>query len=147
MTEQRKTKASELLDDLRQRRLTPEEREARDGPRPKLRLEPTVLDRTVGAHANMQDVLTRLGGEGTAKMVVLHDADSGASAVAVPVEQYLELVTSFLKDGQVSQYQAGLDGRIAPSAAALAELGVEQVNPRDTWGRVADYDPTTPAPE
>lgn len=149
MAEQRKSKASELREALL-KPLTPEQRQARLdslSPRPKLKLNGEVAQRALGTTANVKDVLAQLEGDDTAKVAALHDADSGASAVVIPVEQYLELVTSRLRDNEVFTFQAEPSGRVGPQETDLAELGVEQVNPRDTWWRTPGYDPTSPGPE
>jgi hypothetical protein len=130
-------KASELDDWLERNPLTPEETEMRDGPRPKLRLGPNVLAQALDPSAKVKDVLVRVS-EAASKVTVLHDAQSGATAFAIPEEQYLELITSYIRDRDLSEVKS--DGRIAPSDETLSELGVEEINPRDTWIHT-DYDP------
>lgn len=124
-------KASELDDWLDSHPLAPEEIEARDGPRPKLRLAPDVLAETLDSSTSVKGVLDRVAGEGVCKIAALHDAESGATAVAVPLEQYLELVTSHIRDRSLSEVT--LDNRALPSDTTLAVLGVEQVDPQATW--------------
>jgi hypothetical protein len=136
-------KASELDDFLdRQPPLTPEEIEARDGPRPKLRLGSHLLNRSLGPDAKTGDVLDRLTSE--TKVTSLHDSETGATGVVVPAEQYLELVTSYIRDRGLAEVK--LDGQVAPTDTTLLDLGVEQVNPRDTWLRIEGYEPRPPAP-
>lgn len=106
---------------------TAEARERRD-PRPKLRLRQEVLEQAVTPSHPVADTLSRLVDE---PEVALHDPDSGNTAIAVPLDQYLELVTSFIRDRQLAQITA--DGRAIPSEATLMGLGVEQVDPQATW--------------
>jgi|HubBroStandDraft_6_1064221.scaffolds.fasta_scaffold89496_2 hypothetical protein len=125
-------KASKLLQEL----MATESPEEAHGPRPKLRLRPELADQALGPAAHVEDILDRLSGEGTSKEVVLHDASTGTSVVAIPVEEYLELVTSYIRDMNLSNLAT--DGQIRPSDAALAELGVEQEDPQATWQHVGD---------
>ncbi len=130
-------KASELDDWLeRQGPLTPEETDERD-PRPRLRLGHKVLSTALGPDQHMQHVLDRVSGTASDESVVgLCDDQSNVRAVAVPVEQYLELVTSYIRDRNLSELT--LDNRSVPSDATLAELGVEQVDPHATWLNLGD---------
>ena len=124
-------KATELDDSLqRMPRRTPEERERFD-PRPKLRLRQEVLEQAISPAQPVADALGRLAGEGSEPRVALHDPESGATAVAVPLEQYLELVTSYIKDRQLAAMTT--DARSTPPNATQIELGIEQVDPQATW--------------
>lgn len=138
-------KATDLDDWFERHPLTSEEMERREGPRPKLRLAPDVLAQAIDSSTQVKDALDRAVTQAAINVTALHDAESGVTAIAVPAERYLELVTSFIRDRNLSE--VNLDGRIAPSDATLSELGVEQINPRDTWISVDGYDPsgTTPA--
>jgi hypothetical protein len=136
-------RASELDEWLEKHPLTSEEVEMRDGPRPPLRLGADILRESLGPETPAKDVLERLSSTVVGNVAVMRDA-SGTTAVAVPVDRYLELVSSYIRDRQLSE--VNLDGRIAPSDGTLGELGVEQVNPRDTWIHVDGYDPNQPAP-
>ncbi len=136
-------KAGELDDYLEAHPLTPKGIEARRGARPKLRLGRAVLDQALGPETEARGALDRLANG--AKVTALYDPESGATAVVVPVEEYLELVTAHIRDRGLAE--VGLNGQVAPSDATLSELGVEQVNPRETWLRIGDYDPSGPAPE
>lgn len=134
-------KASELDDFLgRQPPLTPEEVEARDGPRPKLRLGPDLISRSLGPDVRASNALDQIASG--AKTTALRDPETDTTAVVVPAEQYLELVTSYIRDRDLSEVK--LDGQVAPSETTLLDLGVEQVNPRETWLRVEGYDPSGP---
>lgn len=121
-------KASEFDDRIR--RLTQEEYdELRGRHRPPLRLRREALERALDPSTGVGDVLHRQSnGE---DLTVLHDARTGATAVAVPVEQYLQLVSALIGDNELSEVQ--LDGTIRPSDATLAASGVEQVDPNATW--------------
>lgn len=136
-------KATDLENSIRP--LTPEEMEKRLGPRPKLRLRPDVVAQALDSNAGVQDVLHRLDQQGPDGLTVLHDAASGAAAVTIPLDRYLSLVTSDIRDRQLTE--ANFDGRIGPSDATLSAMGVEQVNPRDTWLPIPSYDPGGPAPD
>jgi len=104
-------------------------------------LRPELLASGLGADASVREVLARQSSGAGEDITVLRDA-AGATAVTIPVEQYLELVTSYIKDNELSE--VNLDGRVGPSDAVLSGLGVEQVNPRDTWLRIEGYDPSEP---
>jgi peptidyl-tRNA hydrolase len=122
---------------------------SRNNPRPELRLGHELLARAIDSHAMTKDVLDQVTGEGARSVVVLRDAESGATAVTVTVEQYLNLVTSLIRDRGLTELntESPLAGRLAPSDATFTDLGVEPVNPRDTWLPIPDYDPTQPASE
>lgn len=137
-------KASELDDDLRRHPLTREELEQFQGPRPKLRLRAEVLERALGSSAQVQDVLELVNTQG-ADAVALRDPQTDAIVVVVPAGQYLELVTAYIRDRNLAEVK--LSGQVTPSEATFSELGVEQVNPRDTWLRIEGYDPGQPTPE
>lgn len=124
------SKGSELDDWLERNPLTPDEEERLD-PRPELRLAPDILAQALGPNASTKDALERVAGEGDSKVAVLRDAGSGMTAVAVPLERYLELVTSYIKDRNLSEVT--VDNRALPSAEILTALGVEQVDPQATW--------------
>ena len=126
-------KASELDDWLdKQPPLTQEETdERRGGKRPELRLRPDVLSQALDPGAPVSDVLDRLGNETANGVAALHDADSGATAIAVPLAQYLRLVSAYIGDNQLLEAQ--LDGRIVPPDATLEASGVYQADPQATW--------------
>lgn len=115
--------------------LSSEETERRE-PRPKLRLRPEVLAQALGPAAEVKGVLDRQAGETGEKRTALHDAESGATAVAVPLEQYLELVTSYIRDRHLAQVNH--DHRVIPPDTTFSELGVEQVDPQATWLHLGD---------
>lgn len=106
---------------------------------PALRLGHDEVARAIDPHASISEVLDRATGEGASKLEVIHDERTGATAVVVPVEQYLTLVTSHI--AAHSLYAMTAEGRVGPGDATLTELGVEQVNPHDTWLPVPGYDP------
>lgn len=138
-------KGSELDDWLQKNPLTPEEVETREGPRPKLRLRPDMLEKALGPDSQVKEALRRVASEGADSVTALRDAESGTAAIVVPVEQYLELISSHIRDRHLAEVQ--LDGQVAPSESTFAAFGVEQVNPRDTWLGIQGYDPGQPAPD
>lgn len=121
-------KATELDDFLdRQPPITQEELERR-----KLRLRPDVMKAALIPDQPVQEALNRVS-EG-ARAVALHDPSSGTTAITVPLDQYLKLVNSYLKD-------EGSDTEIlALTSKASAELGVEQGDPhmQTAWLRLGD---------
>jgi hypothetical protein len=124
--------ASEFDDWLERHPLTPEETAQRDGPRPELRLRPEALSQALGPDAQVKNVLDRQVAETSEKRTaVLHDSKTGTTSIAVPLEQYLELVTSYIRDRDLAQLT--LDNRAIPPDEALSELWVEQVDPQATW--------------
>lgn len=131
---ERKGKGTRLVEELLSHPLTEEEQAERRGPRPKLRLRPEVLTQALDTKASVRDVLARQTGEAAPALTVLRDAETGATSVAVPLDQYLELVTSSIKDAD--RWIAGNDGGLRPPDDDLAQLGVEQVNPDDSWTRI-----------
>ena len=126
-------KASELDDWLdKQPPLTQDEvEERRGGKRPELRLRPDVLSEALHPSARVSDVLARLENRTANSVTALHDADSGTTAIAVPLEQYLQLVSAYIGDNQLLEAQ--LDGRIVPPDTTLEASGVDQVDPQATW--------------
>lgn len=136
-------KASDLDRHMAGRIQSPQEVERREGRRPKLRLRPEVLDQALTIPSQV-DIFDRLG-EKAGQVVALHNAEREATAVVITTEQYLKLVTSLIRDRELTELN--LDGRIAPSDATLAGLGVEQINPRDTWFPIPGYDPSRPPSE
>jgi hypothetical protein len=138
-------KASELDDWLnRQLPLTPEEKARYEGPRPQLRLRREVVERAVGPDVPVKAALGYVASQG-AEAVALRDAESGTTAVVVSLAQYFELVSSYIRDRELAE--VGLDGRVVPSDSTFSALGVEQVNPRESWLRIGGYDPGPPTPE
>jgi hypothetical protein len=128
-------KASELDDFLdKQPPLTSEEAH---GPRPELQLRPELLAKALGPSNRIRRALYELNKEGADREVVLHDEKSGATAVAVPIELYLYLVTSHIQAMNLSEVSPE-DGQIRPSHATLSVLGVEQVDPRAVWVHTGD---------
>jgi hypothetical protein len=117
-------KGTELVNELKSP-LTPEEIE---DSRPKLRLRADVFTQAFGPNAEVKDVLDRLADETVGEVAALHDAESGTTAIVVPVERYLELITSHISDRNLSEVT--LDNRVVPSEAILSGLGVEQVDPK-----------------
>ena len=117
---------------------------SRNNPRPGLRLGPDMLAQALSSSANVGDVLDRLADNSASAVTALRDAESGAAAVVVPVSQYLELVTSFIRDRELIEIstEGHHAGHAAPSDATLRELGVEQVNPHDTWVPLPGYGPS-----
>lgn len=109
--------------------LSPEE--AAIEPRPGLRLAPNTVRHALDSQSRLAQVIAEVSGEATSKVVALRDTDGAVAGVAIPAEQYLELVTSYIRDRNLSQVT--LDNRAVPSDATLAELGVEQVDPNATW--------------
>src|SRR5579863_1718042 len=97
-------------------------------PDPQLRLNADILARSISPDSTTE-LLDQV--EGDNLVAVVHNAEQQARAVVVPAELYLELVTSYIRDRNLMEAQ--LDGRIVPPEATLAELGVEQVDPRQTW--------------
>jgi hypothetical protein len=77
--------------------------------------------------------------------MALHDPDIGITAVVVPAEQYLELVTSYVRDR--GHWEMQLDGRAASPEGMLSAFGVEQVNPQESWLRIGATAPGQPSPE
>lgn len=119
-------KASDLDDFLEgMPPLTQEEKDKREH-RPKMRIRAEVLDQALESSAGVRDVLDRLDGN---QQVALHDAESDATAIAVPVEQYVELVRSYIKDRQLFD----LTSEAPVPEATLSQLGVEQVDPHEPW--------------
>jgi hypothetical protein len=108
-----------------------EDGEGLDGPRPELRLGAEALKQALGPDAPIRDVLDRQAAETGEKRTVLRDPKTGITSVAVPLEQYLELVTSHIRDRNIAQLT--LDNRVIPSDDVLSEFGVEQVDPQATW--------------
>ncbi|HTB48560.1 MAG TPA: hypothetical protein VK712_00575 [Verrucomicrobiae bacterium] len=129
-------KATELDDFLDKRVLTTEEIEWRHGSRPKLRLRPEVMAQAIAPNAQVSDVLARLADADGENRTALHDPESGMMAIAVPLELYLELVTSYIKEQNLSEGKT--DGRTAPTDATLAALGIEQVDPQASWSGKRD---------
>lgn len=125
-------KASEL--DARAKTLSQEEIDERKGNhRPALQLRQDVLSQALAPTARVEDVLKHLGGE-TLDHVALHDPTSGVTAVAVPLERYLQLIGADVADRD--QLEVGLDGRMLPSDATLAASGVEQVDRQAPWSQI-----------
>lgn len=122
-------KATELDDLLAQRRLTPEEIEERRGKRPEVRLRADVPSVEVGEATQAQGIVDKLRQENLGGLA-LCTPDGAVTAMVVPVERYLNLTVSGLKDGLK---EGTIDGRVAPTDAALAASYVEQVDPRATW--------------
>jgi hypothetical protein len=128
------SKLDDYLDDLASQPLPPEVE--RLDPRPKLRIAHDALARALGPNATVHNVLEQVSNGNGA--TVLHDATSDATAVVVPADEYLELVTSQIKDRGLAHVTS--DGRALPSDATLNGFGVEQVDPAATWlhiGRIA----------
>lgn len=124
-------KATELDDFLeRQPPLTQEELDRRAA-RPKLRLRSELLEQALSPTQPVQAALEQLSGETGGKRTVLGNAESSAIAVAVPLERYLELVASYIKDRGLANVT--VDYGVIPSDATFAELGVEQVDPEASW--------------
>jgi hypothetical protein len=111
-------------------------------PRPALRLRPDVLADAIDPRTVDSELLDRVTGKRAGKLTVIRDTESGATVVVVPVEQYFTLVTSHIRDQGLATMRT--DGRVGPFDETLTELGVEQVNPHDTWLPVPGYDPTHP---
>jgi hypothetical protein len=100
-----------------------------------------VEAQALGPNAKVSEVVSRLAAATEGEVAALRDSES-VVVVAVPAEQYLELVTAYIRDRHLSE--VNLDGRIAPSDATLSRLGVEQVDPRDTWVPGEGYNATKP---
>jgi len=122
-------KASEM--DSKIPPLTPEEAERHYGPRPELRLADAALRESIDANASVRAALEQAAGSATAGPVVIRDSETQQTAVVISAEQYLDLVTSSIRDRQ--QYEATHDAGVRPSAETLARLGIEQVDPHATW--------------
>lgn len=127
-------KASELDDWLERHPLTPEEK-ARQKPRPQLRLRREVLYRALSPDVLVKEALDQVAAGGSETLAML-DAATGETAIVVPVERYLELVTSHIRDMQLDEM--GLDGRTTPSEDTFLALGVEQVDPTESWLRIPE---------
>jgi hypothetical protein len=123
-------KASELVDDLLRRPLTPEEAAKRRGVRPALRWRANAPSVEVDEATPVRRVLDRLSSEALGS-VGIREPGSDVTAVVVPVERYLQLVATELATDQTKRV-ATLDGQIVPSEDAFAASHVEQVNPQDT---------------
>jgi len=132
-------KASELSKALEEQPLTPQEHEQREGPRPALRLSDELINEALGPAVSIGEALTQANNSARTQPVVLRDPETEQTAVVLSADEYLDLVTSRVKDRQL--YQTFPDRRIGPSAETLADLGVEQVDPRATWWPVEGYDP------
>jgi len=138
-------KAEDLADDLMRHPLMPEEIAARYPQFPELRLRADAPAVVVDEATRVRDVVGRLQSEDVGS-IALRNPDGGVTAMVVPVERYLELVGTQLATDP--NKVATLDGRLMPSEVSIAASYVEQVNPRDTWGRpIPGYDPNRPAPE
>lgn len=130
MTEPRRSKASELADDLTRRELSDREWESRHPKVPELRLRADAPAIAIDEVTPVTDALKRLRGEAVGAMA-LRQADGHSTAVVIPVERYLELVGKELASG--SRWVGTLDGQIVPVESAFAESYVEQVDPNETW--------------
>lgn len=124
-------KANELGDDLLSHPLTPEERAAKYPKVPELRLRADAPAAEVDENTRVQEVVKRLQSE-AAPIIALRDMATGATAVVMPVERYLQLVGTELVNDPLNQV-GGLEGHIAPTDAALRASHIEQVNPSETW--------------
>jgi hypothetical protein len=124
-------KAEELMDDLLRHPLTPEEIATRYPKVPELRLRADAPTVEVDATTTARDVLERVQSQDVGS-VALRDSTTGVTAVVMPVERYLELVGGELAHDPLNK-EAGLNGTITPTEAALVASHVEQINPHDTW--------------
>jgi len=135
-------KASELDDYLETHPLTPDEKARYKRPRPQLRLRSEVVEQALDPDAPVKTALGHVATQQGAEVVALHDAESGSTAVIVPVAQYLELVSSYIRDRELAEID--LNGRAVPSDATFSALGVEQVDPQESWLRIGGRDPGQP---
>lgn len=123
MVERRSSKASEAVEDFMHRGNEP-----RKPKLPELRLRSDMPTVAVSAATPLVDVVEQLRSEGVG-VIALHEADSDAMAVMLPVERYLELVGKVLvgqRTGIVNPY-----GQLVPPESDFADAYVKQVNPRD----------------
>ena len=122
--------ASELVDDLLNRPLTPEEVAAKYPKVPELRLRPDAPGVTVDDNTLGSEIVERLGEKDS---LALYDHSGAARAIVLPLERYIQLVGTELVNDPRNNV-ATPDGRISPTDEALAASYVEQVNREDTWG-------------
>jgi hypothetical protein len=128
MTEQHRSKASELADDLRRRSSSPAERETPEVPEIKLRSDAPALE--VTETTPIGDALAQLRSQGVG-VIALREQGGEPTAVVIPAERYIELVGTELLNGR----KVAQGGRLVPAESAFAAVYVEEVNPGDTWHR------------
>jgi hypothetical protein len=130
MTEQRRSKASELREDLMRHPLTSEEL-ARKYPKvEELRLRSDVPTAEIDNALPVKEVVKRLRSEDVG-IVALREPESDTTAVVIPIERYLELAGKELASH--SERVGTLDGRIIPVDSAFAASHVAPINPNATW--------------
>jgi hypothetical protein len=128
---EKRTTASEVLERLRNRELSPRQL-ARMYPRvPDLRLRADTPTLDVTEATAVGDALKELQAQGIGTMA-LREQGAGPTAVVLSVERYLELVGTQLIRDEYSKIMR-VDHVVVPTDEAFAALHVEPVNPNDTW--------------
>jgi hypothetical protein len=117
-------KASELYDELANRPLTPQEREARNPSPPPLKLKADVIIE-VDSSTTVESLLGHLATEGVRSIEVRLADGSNRTGVLVPVDRYVTLVGAKLKSDRNFQFLD--DGRVVPQEFDAAD--VEHVHP------------------
>jgi hypothetical protein len=128
---ERRSKASELVDDLMQRSPSAQARAERHPKVPELRLRADTPALEVTDATPVSDALEELRSQGLGT-IALRSPDAEPTAVVLSVERYLELAGKELLNGVD---MVARDGIMVPSESAFAISHVEQVNPNDTWHR------------
>lgn len=131
MAERQPSKASEVVDDLMQRPLTPEEIAKRYPKVEDLRLRADAPVVEIDDTTPVKGVIDRLAGEDAGIVAVREAGVDSAVAVVLPIERYLELAGKELAG--FSSKVATLDGRLVPVEEAFATSHVEQADPDATW--------------
>lgn len=114
--------ASEIVDRITQR--TPREEKL---PEVRLRADTPTLE--VNEDTRIRGTLDQLQA-GEVGAVALSEPGSKPSAVVIPIERYLELVTRELVAGRGT---IASQGRIIPEDSTLAAVHIEPVDPNADW--------------
>lgn len=131
MAERRRTKASEIVDDLMGRPPTADEVAKNETNLPELRLRPDTPTAEIDSETLARGLIDRLRSDDVTALA-LRETGTEPTVVMLPLERYLELAGKELisrREGLV----ATLDGRLVPPESDFAALHVEVVDPRDAW--------------
>lgn len=131
MAEKPRSKASQFLDELAQRSPSPESVAAMSPRVPELRLRADAPSLEINGSTLVSNAVAQLRSE-TVGAIVLREPGAEPTAVVMPVERYLELVGTELVNDSPKEARGG---GLAPRAAALEAVYVEQVDPSGTWHR------------
>lgn len=131
MSEKRRTKASEVVENLMSRPLPPEEVARRYPKAPKLRLRADTPAIEIDGTTSAKAVVDQLQSD-RLDTVAVREIGAEAVAVLLPVERYLELVGNELSRRH-HDLVVGPHGHFQPQDSELAVLHVEQVDPNERW--------------